>query len=77
MPSRGVPGLTVVLALGNLVFGFPVLSVLLLNYSRNAASAAPNPHYTALRDPLAWLFILVLLIACGAVAWGIGRLGRK
>jgi hypothetical protein len=76
MPSRGVSGPVVVLTLGVLVIGFPLACVLISTYARSIA-AAPNPNYTALRDPLAWLFIGALFVACIGVARFLGRIGRK
>jgi hypothetical protein len=72
--SRGVSGLTVVLTLGILVISFPLLSVVVLNWTRNST---PRPDYVASRDPMAWLFILAVLVACGLIAWAMGRIGRK
>ena len=72
--SRGVSGLTVVLTLGILVISFPLLSVAVLNWTRNSA---PRPDYVASRDPMAWLFIVATLVVCGLISWAIGRIGRK
>src|SRR5687768_1054928 len=77
MPSRGVSGPVVVLVLGILVIAFPLVSVLIATYARSIAATAPNPNYTALRDPLAWLFIFALLMGCVGVARLFGRIGQK
>ena len=77
MPSRGVSGPIVVLTLGILVIAFPLASVLIGTYARSIAATAPDPNYTALRDPLAWLFIAALLMACVGVARLLGRIGQK
>ena len=77
MPSRGVSGPVVVLTLGLLVIAFPLASVLISYYARGIGASAPNANYTALRDPLAWLFIFALLLGCCAVARLLGRIGSR
>lgn len=76
--EQGIPGSRVVAwMLGAMVF-FPLLCALLLDYARHVGQKeGVREGYSALRDPKAWLFIVLVLIVSGLAAKWLGRGAKR
>lgn len=70
----GIPGARVVLWVALFVVGLPLICMLSLKYAQSVgATEGLRPDYRAMRDPLAWLFIVAVMVGCGMIARAIGR----
>lgn len=74
LDEKGVPGPRLVAWLVGGMVAFPLLCALLLDYARHVGQKeGVREDYSAMRDPKAWLFIVLVLVACGVLAWWTGR----
>lgn len=76
--QKGVPGPRLVAwLLGSVIF-FPLLCVAVLIYARRVGQAeGARFGYSAVRDPNAWLFIILVLVACGVFGWWMGQREKR
>ena len=76
--DKGIPGSRVVAWLLGSMVAFPLLCWAIWLYARRLGEAEGTRFdYRAARDPIAWFFILLILVACGALAWWMGRAMKK
>lgn len=76
--EKGIPGPRFVAWMVASIIFFPLLCVALLTYARQVGrTEGVREGYSAVRDPKAWLFIVVVLLVCGAIAWLVGQRAKK
>lgn len=76
--EQGIPGSRVVAWLLGSMVAFPLLCWAIWHYARRVGEAEGTRFdYRAMRDPVAWAFIVLVLAACGALAWWMGRVSKK
>lgn len=72
--EEGIPGARVVAWLIGSMVLFPMFCFIVLSFARRVGQAEGTRFdYRAMRDPVALTFILLVLVACGALSWWMGR----
>ena len=76
--DKGIPGSRVVAWLVASMIGFPLVCWAIWYYARRLGEAEGTLfEYRAARDPIAWLFIVLILAACGVLSWWMGRTSKR
>ena len=76
--EKGIPGPRLVAWMVVCMVFFPLLCAVLLNYARHVGKTeGVREGYSAVRDPKAWLFIVVVLVVCALLARLVGLRAKK